>query len=290
MTQPHKRVLLAGASGHLGRLVGARLRARGHHVVALARDPARLQLGTWDSVHLADALKPPTLRGACDNVDVVFSCVGASVALELRGWSSYTSLDVRANTALIEAAVAANVPRFVYVSVSFPPAMKDEPYVAAHETVVNLLRKAPLQSCVVRPTGFYSALRPLLDLARKNQAVSFGQGTAKSNPIADEDLAQVCVEAIEGTASEIEAGGPDVLTRDEMLHAAFDALGKPFVARKAGVGLLRFASTALGPFHPRLSQLTSFVAALSVHDAVAPRVGTRRFVDDLREHAKGRPA
>ncbi len=54
----------------------------------------------------------------------------------------------------------------------------------------------------------------------------FGDGTLRGNPIHGEDLAEVCIDAIAGTEKEINVGGPQTLTQNEIAITAFQALGK----------------------------------------------------------------
>src|SRR5688500_1094725 len=135
-------VLVAGATGALGRYVAASLAERGWRVRALSRDEARAKaLRGVAAARRGDALDAATLAGAFEGCDVAFSCLGASIdPSPLKGWRSYPSVDVPANRALIEAARAAGVKRFVYVSLFHDEAMRSLAYVAAHEAVVDLLR------------------------------------------------------------------------------------------------------------------------------------------------------
>src|SRR5687767_3307891 len=98
-------VLVAGATGALGRHVVAALRARAYPVRALTRDPARAArlLGLEPAALVrADALVPATLRGAADGAAVVFSCAGASVQPSLgHGRRSFTAVDHPANANLL---------------------------------------------------------------------------------------------------------------------------------------------------------------------------------------------
>lgn len=280
-------MLVAGASGALGRQVAQGLVARSAAVRALVRDPGRAPAGAAQ-VAVADALLPSTLPSALAGVDTVFSAVGASVLPGLSGWRGYTGVDLPANLNLLAAAKAAGVRRFVYVSVFHTPPMRSTPYIAAHEAVVDALHRSGLSVCVVRPTGFFSALGALVDLARKGPLPSLGTGLAKSNPIDDGELAELCVEAVLGDAAEVPAGGPEVLTRNQMSELAFAAVGKPVRLRKAPVGLASALGVLLTPFHPRMAQLTRFIACLSEHDAVAPVRGKKTLGEHF--HALARQA
>jgi uncharacterized protein YbjT (DUF2867 family) len=283
-----KRALVAGASGVLGSKVAAELMKRGWWVRGLTRDAKRA--GPVSSVQVGDALEPKTLAGAADGVDLVFSAVGASVSPALSaGWAPFTSLDVRANRALIDEAKRAQVKRFVYVSVHHTEQMLSTPYVRAHEEVVKLLEASGLDFTVVRPTGFYAALAgAFLDMAKKGAVPQIGDGQTKSNPIDEADLALVCADACEGGERFVAAGGPEVITRDQMVEKAFEALGKPVKLRRAPAGVVKAAALLMRPFHPRMSQMVAFVASLSENDVVAPARGKRTLLDYYRETAARR--
>jgi uncharacterized protein YbjT (DUF2867 family) len=279
-----KRVLVAGATGALGSKVADELVRRGFAVRGLTRDKSKAK-GLIE-VYEGDALKPPSLTGAADGCSFVFSALGASVSPSFSaGREAFTSLDVRGNQALIDEAVRAKVKRFVYVSVHHDEKLGRTAYVRAHEEVVRRLKASGLDWVVVRPTGFFSALGALVDMARKGSVPSLGDGGAKSNPIDDRDLAALCADACEGTEKEIACGGPEVLSRNQMAEAAFAALGKPLKLQKAPVAVAKAAAVLMRPFHPRMAQLTEFIAALSEGDVVAPVRGTRRLSDYFKELA-----
>lgn len=282
-------MLVAGASGALGREVVSALGDRGYRVRALTRDPRRLApLGSAVAeTHTGDALDAPSLRGACDGVHAVVSCAGASVSPSLRGWRKFGSVDTPANVNLIEEAERASIERFVYVSCHHTKEMRALDYVDAHERVVDRLRQSALGWTVVRPTGFFSALGALVDMARHGPIVSFGPGEARSNPIHDADLAAVIASALSGDEREIDAGGPDVLTRREIAELAFQAVGRrPWIV-SAPAGLVRAVAFLLRPLHPRNAHLIAFFADIYGRDLVAPARGRRRLQDHFAELGPG---
>ncbi len=71
------------------------------------------------------------------------------------------------------------------------------PYARAHESFVVLLRDSGLPSTVVRPTGFFSVFGESLHMARKGRGILIGSGGARTNPVHEEDVAAVCVEALD---------------------------------------------------------------------------------------------
>lgn len=284
-----KTVLVAGATGALGRPVVASLAARGWRVRALTRDATKAVAGAAEVV-AGDALVPSSLAGVMEGCDAVFSCLGASIdPSPARGWRSYAAVDVPANRALIAAARSAGVRRFVYVSAHHDDAMKRTlQYVAAHEAVVDTLRASGLSYGVLRPTGFFSAFGMLLDLARQGPVPLMGDGRAVTNPLHEADLAEACADAVEGVGpDEVSLGGPEVLSRRDAVDLAFAALGKPPRVVSMPAGLVRALCWPLRLVLPRTAHITEFVAHVSTHDCVAPARGTHTLAAYLRQRAAG---
>jgi uncharacterized protein YbjT (DUF2867 family) len=288
------RLLVVGATGSLGRAVAETALARGGgtHVRVLVRDPKRLAASLRGRVDVVvgDGRDPRAARDAMAGVDRVFSCAGASVMPALgRGWRGYGAVDWTINRTLVDAAAEARARRFVYVSVFHPPAMARLPYIAAHERVVEHLRGSGLGYGVVRPTGFFSTVGVFVDMARKGAIPEIGASRVRTNPIADEDLALVCADALasDDPQLELEAGGPDVVTRREIGELAFAAVGRRPKFRHIPGWLARAGAWMLRPLHPRMSQFASFVAALGAYDNIAPARGRRRLADAFTERARG---
>ncbi len=284
-------LLVAGATGSLGRAVVAGALARGLTVRALVRNPDRLPAalrGPAVEVVVGDARDPDVAARAVTGVDRIFSCAGASVLPSFRGWRGYGAVDWPANRVLIDAAAVARARRFIYVSVHHPAAMARVPYIAAHERVAAHLQGAGVDWAVVRPTGFFSAVGVFVDLARRGKIPEVGGGGARTNPIADEDLADVCLDAVLSDAPRLEvaAGGPDAMTRREIGELAFAALGKRPRFRYVPPWLARTGAWMLRPIHPRISQIASFITALGAHDIIAPAFGTRRLADHFAVRAR----
>lgn len=263
------RVLVAGASSRLGRLVCARLADAGHAVTPLSRASG------------VDLTRPETLRGRCDGHDAVVSLVGASLTMR---WQvpeqTFDRVDRDGNLALLDEAVRAGVPRFVYLSVygDWPP---DVRYVEAHRAVDAALHAAPLGATSIRPTGFFGAFEVLLAIVRWGVAFRVGDGESRTNPIHEADLADVIAARVPGGPPVVEVGGPEVLTRNQITDLLFAATGR--TPRVIGVpkGLLLTQSRLVGALNPRLGDLIRFVAEVSTHDAVAPPYGSRRLAESI---------
>ncbi|AGP34700.1 hypothetical protein BE04_14355 [Sorangium cellulosum] len=272
-----QRILLAGATGAVGSELLRLLRGRGHFVRTLSRTEGNAAgiRGLASEVVVADAAEPGAVTGALDGVDTVVSCLGANVSMTLRERRSYYDVDVVANTHLLEAAKRAGVKRFVYLSAHPGPGYAHTRYLAAHLQMEERIRASGLSFSFVRPTGIYSALNDVMAMARAGVGTVPGDGRARTNPVHPADVAEALAEVLAGGPDVVPVGGPDVMTRDEVMRLAFDAAGKEGLIVHVPAGVLRSTSVLLEGIHPRLSDLLEFAAAVMTSDSVAPARGTR---------------
>lgn len=275
--RPGPRILLAGATGAVGRELLGLLRARGLFVRTLsqsAANAARVR-GLADEVVVADAAQPGAAAGALAGIDVVVSCLGASVALSLRGRRGYAAVDLAANTALLEAAKQAGAGRFVYLSAHPGPGYAHTRYMRAHLDVEERIRGSGLSFSLVRPTGIFTALDDMVAMARLGVGFVPGDGRAVTNPVHPLDVAEALGEVLLEGPAELSVGGPEVLSREDVMRLAFEAVGKRPRIVHVPAGLFRAQSALLRPIHPRLSDLMEFVAAVTTSNSTAPPRGTR---------------
>jgi uncharacterized protein YbjT (DUF2867 family) len=256
-----------GGGGALGRLVCGQLEARGHRALALGRKDGDLR----DPAVIARAGAP-----------LIINCAGASVAMALgRGWRGYHAVDVPIGLAAVAAAHRTNA-RLVYVSVHHNAAIRRLAYVDAHERVAEAMSR--VDGAVIRPTGFFSAITSaFLPMARRGRMLDIGDGRARTNPISEHDLAEiVCDVALGGDGPrDVSVGGPEVMSRREMIERVAAAAGfkanvtaLPFVLAKLNATLLR-------ALHPRMGQFMQFVVGLAQHDLIAPSCGTTKLADSV---------
>ncbi len=283
-----RTVLVAGATGMLGRAVAAALHRSGDRVTSLSRDPVRAEAlrGIADTVVLGDATRPDSLRGAFAGVDAVISCLGAPMAFTTGDRRSFRELDTVANLHLIRAAQAAGVRRFVYVSLLVRPSWAETAYARAHEEVVERLAESGLSYGVVRPTGMFPIFDPFLAMARRGLAWIPGDGQAQTNPVHPYEVAQACLDVLNrAEVDSLMVGGPEILTRQEIVELAFRAVGtKPRILHLPRTALLA-GSALLRPVHPRLSEVTDFASRALTNAFVAPAGGVRRLSDHFAEVA-----
>lgn len=283
-----RRILVAGASGHLGRHVVRELRRQGYLVRAMSRSPERLGAlrAEADETAVADLAAPATLRAACEGVDVVFSCAGASMSLkDFRDRTGFAEVDYRGNLNLLEQAMEAGVGKMVYVSLFGGEELARTAYAGAHERFVRALGESGLPHTVVRPTGFFSFLDEILEMARAGRGPVLGSGEARTNPIHEADLAEVCAAAVTSGEREIPVGGPEVYTRREIVEIAFEAVGRAPKLIHVPPWTMRAAGAMAGLANPRIGALLEFGTLVSQVDAVAPAHGTRDLRGYFRERA-----
>jgi uncharacterized protein YbjT (DUF2867 family) len=276
------RILVAGATGELGRHVVRGLQERGHWVRVLSRSPERAARAGPDDIVVADATKAEQLVGICDSIDRVFSCLGQSVGADMsnRG-PGYHAIDYVANHNLLLAAKQAGVQRMAYVSVFGTERYPNIAYFRAHADVAAELQASGLGYGIIQPTGFFSAYKSFFDLAKSGRAFIFDDGTARTNPIHDQDLAQVCVDAtLSDENRSYPVGGPEVHSRREVAELAFAALGKPAQISSAPAWATKVVGGLAKPFAPRIAELMFFLGVVSTADFIAPTHGTRT----LREY------
>lgn len=296
---PAPLVVVAGATGSVGGRIIDRLLERGLRVRAVTRDAARvaprgaMEVLVLRDSEVIDALAwEPVLRGS----DAVVSALGASVALTARGRAGYLAVDVPVHAAIARAAQQAALRTGAYVSAYPGPGYDHTRYVRAHLEAERLLRAALPTLAVIRPTGIFSAFEQLVDLAARGNASVIGDGTARTNPIHPDDVADATVDALvrglldRAAPAPRAIGGPEILSRDDIVRAAFVAAGRPPPKRLRRIppAAMRAVGTLLRPFHPRLGDLVEFVTAVSTHDGIAPAAGTRTLDAYLRAVAARR--
>jgi uncharacterized protein YbjT (DUF2867 family) len=272
-----KKALLAGVTGYLGSYIAKALHERGFATRAIARNKASLRDKQilFSELIEAELTKPNTIEGCCSQIAVVISTVGIT---RQKDCLTYMDVDYQANLNLLYEARKSGVRKFIYVSVLNGENMRHLKICDAKERFVEQLKQSGLDYCVIRPNGFFSDMTELYEMGKKGRVYLFGNGELKTNPIHGEDLAAVCVDAIEKPDREIEVGGPEILTHNEIAKTAFAVLGTgPKIAhipewiRIAVLKLVRIltGSKTYGPIE--------FLLTVMAIDMVAPQYGRHRL-------------
>ncbi len=289
--RPMTTVLVAGATGYVGRYAVRQYAAAGYEGRALTRTPGKLaERGPFGSPAVDDVCtevvasvtEPKTLAGICDGVDVVFSSVGIS---RQRDGLTFEQVDHLANKALLDEAVRAGVNKFVYISLWAPEEIPHLEIVQAHERFVADLEASGIDFTVVRPSGYFSDMGSVLSMAKRGVVLIVGDGTNKMNPIHGDDVARVAVEATTGTERSVGCGGPDVLTQLDLAEMCGRIWGRRVRTVKLSPRVLTPVHQGIRRLNDQFGDLAEFLITAGTVDAVAPAVGRRRLEDHLRELA-----
>jgi uncharacterized protein YbjT (DUF2867 family) len=279
------KVLVAGATGYLGRHLVKELKRHGYQVRALARNLNKLGdlSNVIDEMFEGEVTRPETLDSICDGIDVVISSIGIT---RQKDGMTYMDVDYQGNKNLLDLAPKSNISKFVYVSVLNAHLMKDLKIIQAKERFVNELKDSGLDYSIIRPTGFFSDMLEFLTMARKGRVSLFGKGDNKINPIHGADLAEVVVNSINKHEREINVGGPEQFTFREIGELAFKVLNKevristlPVWVIGVILPMMRFftSSTTYGPLEFMISAMTM--------DGVGESYGRERLEDFFKQES-----
>ena len=220
-----KKVLVAGATGYLGKYVVKEFKKQGYWVRALTRSSEKLASiqEFIDDIIIGEVTKPASLQGICKDIDIVFSSIGIT---KQKDGLTYKDVDYQANKNLLNVAIKQDVKRFIYVSVFNARELRHLKIVEAKELFVDELKKSNLESTVIRPNGFFSDMTEFFNMAKKGRVYVFGDGNYRGNPIHGADLAKVCVDSLTSDKQDVDVGGPAILTQNEIAQMAFNVLNK----------------------------------------------------------------
>lgn len=211
--------LVTGATGGLGRRVVRLLRERQQSVRAFVQLTSRY--GELENrgaqLFIGDLLEERDIQKACQDVQYVISAHGSNATS--RGGAQ--AIDYRANIDLIDAAKAAGVQHFVFISVlGADRGYEDAPVFKAKRAVEKYLQNSGLNYTILRPSGFSSNLLPLAEQFRQTGIyLLVGDPQARTSIVSTDDLARITAESATTEAAlnqTLAVGGPEVLDRTDI--------------------------------------------------------------------------
>jgi divinyl chlorophyllide a 8-vinyl-reductase len=251
MPEAPGRVILAGATGHIGRAVASEVSARRWpHVIVTRRDRGSMEDSQLQRVCVAAVTDQESLRKSLDGVqaDIAISCLASRTGVPKDAWL----VDYEANRNLLHATIDTGVRHFVLLSAICvqKPRLEFQRAKLAFETE---LMNSGIDYTIVRPTAFFKSISGQVSRVLAGKPfLLFGDGTETAcKPIGEADLARYiadCVEDPEARNRILPIGGPgDAVTPREQGELLFELAGKPAKFRKVPTGIFAAAAALLGP-------------------------------------------
>ena len=253
-------ILIVGVTGVLGRETARQLLAAGHRVRGMTRHPESAtdlqKLGV--EIVQGDLIDKPSLERACAGVDSVLAS-----AHSMMGTGKYKSeaVDDAGHRMLIDAAKAAGVKRFVYVSMQGATLNHTVDFIRNKAKAEAYLQSSGLSYTILRPPAFmewhvHNLLgKSILDAGK---VTIFGEGNNPTNFMAGKDIAHNAVLALTDpklSGRILEMGGPDNLTKNQVAEMYGRFAGKtPKIAHVPPV-MMRVMAPIVKPLNPVISRL-----------------------------------
>lgn len=199
-----KRIALTGATGFAGGPILKALLAAGHNATVLVRRPRENQFSSTVKVVVGGLDDLAALRDFVAGTDVVVHVAGAISAISE---AEYFRVNFAGTKQLFEAAQAAGVKRFIYVSSLAARLPSISAYAASKRAAEDYLQSVPtkMKIVVLRPSAIYGpgdkATLPLLAALQKPVALLPGKASARFSLVHVADFASVVAEAIASKAT-----------------------------------------------------------------------------------------
>ena len=288
-----KRVLVAGASGYIGRYAAQAFKQRGWFVRAFVQDSEKLKRpgpfgepaldGVVDEIVTGDATKPDTLHDIADGIDTVFSSMGLRSS---KPGLTYHDVDFLGNINILQEAMRHDVHKFIYVSIFKAAEMIEMQIVKAHEDFVQALKNSGIDYSILRPNAYFSDMTQFQKMAASGVIIWPGDGSLTINPIHGEDMGEICVDAVAPGYQDIDIGGPDIFTYKELFTLAFTSINKQPRIIFIPFWIVQGFHTLIKPLNARIADMLAFAIAVNTIDNAAPRYGKRHMKDFFEDYAK----
>jgi uncharacterized protein YbjT (DUF2867 family) len=273
-----RKVLVAGATGYLGKYIVRELKKRGYWVrVLIRKEEQKKAFNSVDDFFVGQITEPNTLKGVTKDIDWVFTTIGIT---RQKDGVTYMDVDYQGNVNLLKESLIEKVERFQYISAINGDKLRHLKIFEAKEKFVDELKVSKINYSIMRPNGFFSDMRDFLSMAKNGRVYLFGNGNFKLNPIDGEDLAKVCVDNMEDEILEESVGGIDMFTQNQLAELALNAWEKPIKishlpdwTRRLTIWFLRTftSSKTYGP-------IEFFLTAMA-DDNIANKYGSKRLKD-----------
>ena len=252
-------ILIVGASGRLGSVVVRHLLAQGKSIRVMTRNPLSLAHLKQQGVEIVsgDLRDRASLASACQGIEQVLA---AAHALDGKGDNNPQTVDDMGNRHLIDAAKAAGVKHFIFVSVQgASPASPLEFFRIKYRTE-EYLRASGLSFTILRPGAYMELWAQLIGqpIREQGKTTIFGRGNNPINFVSVEDVARFVSIALDDPRTRnavIEVGGPENLTMNQVAEIFERASGRQAKKRHIPLPMMRVMSILMQLINPTMGRL-----------------------------------
>ncbi len=243
-------ILIVGASGRLGSVVVRHLLAQGKSIRVMTRNPLGLAHLKQQGVEIVSGnlRDRASLASACQGVEQVLA---AAHALDGKGDNNPRTVDDMGNRHLIDAAKAAGVKHFIFISVQ--GASPDSPleFFRIKYRTEEYLQASGLNFTILRPSAYMGLWAQLIGqpIREQGKTTIFGRGDNPINFVSVEDVARfvsIGLDDARAGNTVIEVGGPENLTMNQLAE---------IFERHIPLPMMRLMSILMQPLNPAMSRL-----------------------------------
>jgi uncharacterized protein YbjT (DUF2867 family) len=259
---PESRVLVAGASGQLGKVIARKLLSAGVPVRALGRNREKLldleKAGA--EVAAVDLGNVRAITDACRGAGQIVATANNNMG---SGPTSPTRIDLPAYQNLCAAARNTGVRRLIFVSFRGLDSDAIVDIFRVKWYIEDAIRRSGIPHVMLRPSAFMDVWVDQLlaaDIRKKGKATIFGDGNAVCNYIAADDVAEFAVKILaqENVINEaISLGGPSDASQNQIATLVERRLGSSGKRRHLPVVALKLLPPLIRPFNEVGARLVS---------------------------------
>ncbi|TMC88908.1 MAG: SDR family oxidoreductase [Chloroflexi bacterium] len=252
-------ILIVGASGRLGSVVVRHLLAQGKSIRVMTRNPLSLAHLKQQGVEIVsgDLRDRASLASACQGIEQVLA---AAHALDGKGDNNPRTVDDMGNRHLIDAAKAAGVKHFIFVSVQ--GASPDSPleFFRIKYRTEEYLQASGLSFTILRPGAYMELWAQLIGqpIREQGKTTIFGHGNNPINFVSVEDVARFVTITLDDARARntvIEVGGPENLTMNQVAEIFERASGRQAKKRHIPLPMMRVMSILMQLINPTMGRL-----------------------------------
>jgi uncharacterized protein YbjT (DUF2867 family) len=246
-------ILIVGATGLLGGMITRQLLEQGNEVRILVRKnspseqlaqqgmatPARSLIEAGARPVYGDLKDPASLAAACVGIDTVITTANSAVR---GGEDTPETVEMQGNRDLIDAAKAAGVGHFIFVSAQIADPDSPVPFIAGKGQTELYLQDSGMPYTIIAPNSFMDTwifLLVALPIVTGQPVMLVGSGDRKHSFIAMADVAAFTIASVsnpEAINRKLILGGPEALSFRDAAVAYERVLGREIEVRSVPPG------------------------------------------------------